>query len=68
MLELPTKYDSRKAKQRAHQFRRVERYRLEGLPPGVQHGKLSTYTNYACRCAPCKAVRKAYDAGRRKAS
>lgn len=30
------------------------------IPPHVPHGTLSTYTNWQCRCDPCRAANTSY--------
>lgn len=34
------------------------------LPPSVPHGTPNAYNHYECRCGPCTAWRKTYDADR----
>ena len=35
------------------------------LPPGVEHGTVTAYLDYGCRCDPCRAWRADYSYGRR---
>lgn len=36
------------------------------VPPPDAHGTLATYTNFGCRCAPCREARRAYDRERQE--
>lgn len=46
----------------------------QGIPPGrtipdiFPHGRLSSYTNFRCRCQDCKAAHAAYQRGHRAAA
>lgn len=48
---------------------RKERWdRSQPPPPTVQHGRYTTYNNYGCRCAPCKADHNRYKNAHRAAN
>ena len=53
-------------RKQAPEYREAWKAKHPKVPEGVEHGKLSTYKNYGCRCGPCRTANAAYELKRKK--